>query len=65
MYCIYNNWLQVAHYVFALSLLSLLGSLIISFIEITASTNALELQLSDIEGIEKGNIFSDMFQKKA
>jgi hypothetical protein len=65
MYCIYNNWLQMAHYVFALSLLSLLASLVISLIEIIASTNALEVELSDIEGIKQGNIFSDMFQKKS
>lgn len=64
MYCIYNNWLQFAHYVFALSLLSLLASLIISLIEIIASTNALELELSDIDGIEKGNIFSDIWSTK-
>jgi hypothetical protein len=64
MYCIYNSWLQAAHYVFALSLLSLLASLVISLIEIIASTNALEVELSDIEGINRGNIFSDMFQKK-
>jgi hypothetical protein len=64
MYCIYNGWLQMAHYVFALSLLSLLASLVISLIEIIASTNALEVELSDIEGIKQGNIFSDMFQKK-
>lgn len=64
MYCIYNGWMSSAHYVFALSLLSLLASLVISLIEIIASTNALELQLSDIEGIERGNIFSDIWNKK-
>jgi len=64
MYCIYNGWMQAASYVFALSLLCLLASLIISLIEISASTNALEVQLSDIEGIEAGSIFSDMFHKK-
>ena len=64
MYCIYNTWIAMAHYVFALSLLSLLASLIISLIEIIASTNALEVQLSDIEGIERGNIFSDIWNKK-
>ena len=65
MYCIYNNWMLAASYIFALSLLSLLASLIISLIEITASTNALELQLSDIEGIEQGGFFSDIWHKKA
>lgn len=64
MYCIYNGWMAVAHYVFAFSLLSLLASLIISLIEIIASTNALEVQLSDIEGIHNGNIFSDIWQTK-
>jgi hypothetical protein len=62
MYCIYNNWMQVAHYVFALSLLSLLSSLVISLIEITASTNALEVQLSDIED---GDLLSDIWNKKS
>jgi hypothetical protein len=65
MYCIYNGWLNGAHYVFAMSLLSLLASLIFSLIEIIASTNALELELSDIEGIEHGNIFSDIWNKKS
>jgi hypothetical protein len=65
MYCIYNGWLTIAHYVFALSLLSLLASLVISLIEIIASTNALEVQLSDIDGIEHGNIFSDTWRKGA
>jgi hypothetical protein len=61
MYCIYNNWMPVAHYVFALSLLSLLASLIISLLEITASTNALEVQLSDIE---EGDVLTDIWNKK-
>jgi hypothetical protein len=53
--------MPVAHYVFALSLLSLLASLIISLIEITASTNALEVQLSDIE---EGDVLTDIWNKK-
>lgn len=64
MYSIYNGWLVAAQYVFAFSLLSLLASLIISLIEIIASTNALELELSDMEGIERGTIFSDIWQSK-
>ena len=62
MYCIYSNWISVAKFVFALSLLSLLTSLIISLIEIIKSTNALELELSDIEDEEK-NVFSDLWNK--
>lgn len=64
MYCIYNGWMNGAHYVFAISLLSLLASLVISLIEIIASTNALELQLSDMDDIQKGTIFSDILQGK-
>ena len=59
MYCIYNNWTQVAKYVFTISLL---GSLIISLVEIIQSTKALEVELSDIEGEEK-NIFTDLWNR--
>src|SRR5215470_17017863 len=38
MYTIYMNWTQLVHYEFAISLLSLLASLIISLVEITQST---------------------------
>jgi hypothetical protein len=61
MNCIYSNWLAVAKAVFALSLLSLLASLIISLVEIIKSTNALELELSDIE--EEENVFSELWNK--
>lgn len=60
MYCIYREWGQVAEYAFAVSLLSLLASLIFSLMEIIQSTNAIELELSDIEELEKSNIFSDL-----
>lgn len=61
MYSIYSEWNVAARYLFALSLLSLLASLIISLVEITQSTKAIELQLSDIEELEKSNIFSDLW----
>ncbi len=64
MYCVYAGWLLAANYIFAASLLSLLASLVFSFVEITASMNALSLELSDIEGIERGNVFSDMWQSR-
>lgn len=60
MYSIYKNWNAVAEYVFAISLLSLLTSLVISLVEIIQSTNAIELELSDIEELEQSNIFSDL-----
>jgi hypothetical protein len=49
MYTIYIQWKAATGVVFAIGLLSLLVSLIISLVEITQSTKALELELSDIE----------------
>ena len=49
MYSIYVNWETTTRAVFAIGLLSLLISLVISLVEITQSTKALELELSDIE----------------
>ena len=63
MYFIYKSWMQAANYTFIASLLTLLGSLVLSFIEIQQSTKALELELSDIEELGRGNIFTDMFHR--
>lgn len=49
MYSIYINWQAATRVVFAIGLLSLLISLVISLVEIAQSTKALELELSDIE----------------
>jgi hypothetical protein len=54
--------MNLVKYEFAICLLSLLASLFISLIEITQSTRALELELSDIE--EPGSFFSDLIKKK-
>lgn len=64
MYSIYNQWNAFAQTVFAVSLLSLLTSLVLSLVEIIQSTHALELELSDMEGLEKGNIFTDLWGGK-
>jgi len=64
MYSIYSAWVTGAKYIFALSLLSLLASLIISLLEITQSTKAIELELSDIEELEKSNFFKDLWKNK-
>ena len=63
MYSIYRNWAQAAEYVFATSLVSLLTSLVISLVEIIQSTNAIELEISDIEELEKSNIFTDLISR--
>lgn len=62
MYTIYMNWMPAVKYEFAISLLSLLASLIISLVEIAQSTKALELELSDIE--ERGGFFSDLIKRR-
>ncbi|MBL7738511.1 MAG: DUF2721 domain-containing protein [Chitinophagaceae bacterium] len=63
MYGVYQQWAVVTSYVFAVSLLSLLASLVISLLEISQSTKALEWELSDMEELEKTNFFSDLWGK--
>jgi Protein of unknown function (DUF2721) len=64
MYVIFRNNMQMAHIIFAFSLIFLLTSIVLSLIEINKSTKAIELELSDIEELDKNNIFSDMFSKE-
>ena len=64
MYSIYSEWQGAAKYIFAVSLLSLLTSLIISLVEITQSTKAIEVELSDIEELQKSNFFTDLWKGK-
>lgn len=54
----------MANYIFATGLLCLLVSLIISLIEITQSTKAIEVELSDIEELERSNFFTDLWKGK-
>jgi hypothetical protein len=63
MYSIYAQWMAITRYSFALSLLSFLASLVISLFEISQSTKALELELSDMEELEKSNFFNDLWGK--
>jgi len=63
MFSIYKSWETASGYLFALSLLSLLTSLIISMVEIFLSTKALELELSDMEELEKSNFFGDLIRR--
>ena len=64
MYTIYMEWTVAVKYEFALSLLSLGVSLIISLFEIIQSTKALELELSDIEEPERSGFFSELRKGK-
>jgi hypothetical protein len=63
MYFIYINWQVMAHWVFAISLITFSFSLILSFVEIQQSTKALELELSDIEGLEDPSVFEYIKKK--
>lgn len=60
MYLIYRERQEAARIVFGLSLVSLAASLFISLIEIIKSTNAIELELSDVEELEQSNFFKDI-----
>ncbi len=63
MYCLYRGWGRQAEYIFAVSLISLITSLVISLVEIIQSTKAIELEISDIEELEKSNFFSDLISR--
>jgi hypothetical protein len=58
MFSLYKGWLKAAEYIFAIGLLSLLVSLILSLVEIYLSTKALELELSDMEDLERSGFFT-------
>ncbi len=60
MYTIFIDKQKTAAILFTISLLSLGASLFISLVEIIKSTNALELELSDMEDLEKSNFFRDI-----
>lgn len=64
MYSVFKEWHGFTSYAFAVSLLSLLVSLVISLLEISQSTKALEWELSDMEELEKSNFFNDLWGGK-
>ena len=63
MYFIYINQELLAHTTFALSMITLGCSLTLSLLEIKHSTRAIELELSDIEGLEDPTVV-DYLKKK-
>ena len=64
MYCVYRGWTEMARMIFALSLFTLFVSIVLSIIEIQQSTKALEYELSDMEELGTGNIFTDIFSPR-
>ena len=69
MYLIFTNNQEVAHILFAVSMIGLMASMVLSILEIQISTKALEHELSDME-VELGNnnvimdYFKSTFDKK-
>ena len=63
MYLIYVQFMMAANIIFAVSLVSFSAYLLLSFLEIQLSTKALELELSDIEGLEDPSVI-EYFKKK-
>ena len=63
MYCIYAELFFMAHFSFAVGIISFAISLLISLNEINLSTKAIELELSDIEGLENPSVI-DYIKKK-
>jgi hypothetical protein len=53
----------MAHWVFAFSLFIFAASLALSFLEIQLSTRAIELELSDIEGLENPSVIEYIKKK--
>jgi len=56
MYCIYSNFQNAAHIIFAISLASLAFSIVFSLWEIQISTKAMEIELSDMEELNKNSL---------
>ena len=62
MYSVFRGWQILSHWIFATSILFLLGSIILSGLEINKSTKAIKVKLSDIEKLNGATIFN--FLKK-
>jgi uncharacterized protein YoxC len=57
-------WQSMAKATFAISLISLMISLIFSLVEILKSTSALELLLSEVEGLTDQSLLDKMLHRK-
>jgi hypothetical protein len=63
MYFIYIEAMPLAHVMFAFSLITFSASLALSLLEIQLSTKALELELSDMEGLEDPSVIEYLKKK--
>jgi hypothetical protein len=63
MFFIYIAYQKTAQVIFAISLLSFCWSLLLSLIEIRLSTKAIEIELSDMEGLEDPSVLAYLKKK--
>jgi hypothetical protein len=63
MFLIFIDFQFIAKFVFAISLISFSISIFLSLIEIRLSTRAIELELSDIEGLEDPSVMEYLRKK--
>jgi hypothetical protein len=56
MFFIFINYQAIAKFIFAVSLLAFSISIFVSLLEIRLSTKAIELELSDMEGLEDPSV---------
>ena len=63
MYFIYIEWMVWANVLFAAALIAFTCSLLLSLLEIQKSNKALELQLSDMEGLEDPTVLEYLKKK--
>lgn len=63
MYMIYIQQMFFANIIFAISMISFSASLVVSLLEINLSTKAIELELSDIEGLEDPSVIQYLKKK--
>jgi hypothetical protein len=63
MFFIYIASQRIAEFVFAVSLITFSWSIVLSFIEIRLSTKAIEIELSDMEGLEDPSVMEYLKKK--
>jgi hypothetical protein len=63
MFFIYIQYQSIAQFVFSISLLSFIWSIFLSLIEIRLSTKAIEIELSDMEGLEDPSVMEYLKKK--
>lgn len=64
MYCIFRSWSNASYLIFAISIAAFMVSLLLSLFEISLSTKALELELSDMEKETRVNFFTNILGVK-